>query len=96
MLDSVRESQACFGHLSADTLSRVAASFFGVANPDLLAEEARVLPVVMLAAGQALFRQGDPGDSAYVLLAGKLQIVVEQPDGRAQLIDELEVGSTAD
>lgn len=32
-------------------------------------------------AGETLFHQGDPGDAAYVILAGKADILTESPNG---------------
>ncbi|MCE7987704.1 MAG: hypothetical protein DYG89_41600 [Caldilinea sp. CFX5] len=46
------------------------------------------LEVVYLAANQLLFRQGDPGDSLYVLVAGRLTIEIQQPTGATLVVDE--------
>jgi predicted acylesterase/phospholipase RssA/CRP-like cAMP-binding protein len=35
-----------------------------------------------IAAGEWLWHQGDPGDSLYVILTGRLEVVVEQPERR--------------
>lgn len=47
--------------------------------------------VVRFKAGDILFRQNDPGDSAYVILSGKARVFVDGPDGE---IDLAEVGET--
>ena len=41
--------------------------------------------VVSFKAGDVLFRQNDPGDSAYVILSGKARIFVDGPDGEIRL-----------
>lgn len=48
--------------------------------------------------GETLFRQGDPGDAAYVILAGKADILAESPTGQikvAELDDNDIVGEIA-
>ena len=36
---------------------------------------------VIFSAGQDLFRQGDPGDAAYVILSGDADVIVDTPGG---------------
>ena len=48
---------------------------------------------VALPQGQALFRQGDPGDSMYLLLQGRLSVRLEHEDGTATQLAELEPGT---
>ena len=43
-------------------------------------------------AGEVLFRQGDLGDAAYVILSGKADILVDSPNGQIK-ITELETNS---
>lgn len=50
------------------------------------------------AAGEILFRQGDRGDAAYVILTGKADILVEAPGGQikvAEVEDNSIVGEIA-
>ncbi len=42
--------------------------------------------------GAALMRQGEEADAAYVIVAGTAQVVLEKPDGSADLIDLLSAG----
>lgn len=37
-------------------------------------------------AGDIIMKQGDPGDCAYLIEDGQVEIVVERPDGRVQLV----------
>jgi CRP-like cAMP-binding protein/predicted acylesterase/phospholipase RssA len=50
------------------------------------------LTSVDLAAGEVLFRQGDPGDSLYVVRSGALQVVVALPTGQEHELARLESG----
>ncbi|MDR6755956.1 CRP-like cAMP-binding protein [Mycoplana sp. BE70] len=53
---------------------------------------------VSYAAGEILFRQGDRGDAAYVILTGKADILVEAPGGQikvAEVEDNSIVGEIA-
>jgi CRP-like cAMP-binding protein len=38
-------------------------------------------------AGDTLFHQGDPGDAAYVILAGKADILTESPNGQIKVAE---------
>lgn len=42
---------------------------------------------VKFKAGQNLFRQGDPGDAAYVLLTGNADILVDSPTGEIKVAE---------
>jgi CRP-like cAMP-binding protein len=47
---------------------------------------------VKYASGQTLFRQGDPGDAAYVVLSGDADVLIETPAGE-QKVAEVEPNS---
>lgn len=49
---------------------------------------------VRLRAGEWLFRQGDPGDSLYVVLTGRLEIVIEQDGAEPKVIRILGRGAS--
>ena len=40
---------------------------------------------VTYAPGQMLFRQGDVGDAAYVVLSGKAEVMVDSPSGQIKV-----------
>jgi CRP-like cAMP-binding protein len=42
---------------------------------------------VKYAAGQTLFRQGDPGDAAYVVLSGDADILIDTPTGEQKVAE---------
>ena len=44
--------------------------------------------------GGVLMRQGEPGDSVFVLLAGRLQAVHDEPDGRTRVVGDIVAGET--
>lgn len=61
---------------------------FGGLPDEALSELDRACRPHRLAAGEALFRQGDPGDGMYVLDAGRLEVRVQR-DGRESAVDAL-------
>lgn len=48
--------------------------------------------VLHYAAGEVIFRQGYPGDHAYVIKTGQVEIYSEWPDGRIESIAILHEG----
>src|SRR6266545_6197244 len=44
---------------------------------------------VRLAAGEILFRQGDPGDALYLIVSGRLGVRVANADGIETIVDDL-------
>src|SRR4051794_29533052 len=78
-------------HLSSHIL---VADIFKDLEPATLHELEAELSTVTIAAGEELFRQGDPGDSLYILVQGRLAVTILQNDGREQVIDELDPGAT--
>ncbi len=70
-------------------LSRFLAARFGEIQPDtlqFLREHARWVEV---AAGEVLMEQGDPGDSAYLSISGRLRVYRSGEDGEARAVREL-------
>ncbi len=59
------------------------------ANLGTLAQLARARTV---ASGEVLFRQGDPGETLLIVLAGELRASVYGPDGREQILRRLGQG----
>lgn len=48
---------------------------------------------VELGAGEVLMEEGQPGDSAYLSLSGRLRVYVKNPDGSSRLVRELGRGA---
>jgi predicted acylesterase/phospholipase RssA/CRP-like cAMP-binding protein len=69
----VPEPQAQAQHGAA--LKAAVEQLFGGLDPDVLAEVRRSAEVRVLRGGQVLFREGDPGDAAFLVLAGRLRAV---------------------
>jgi predicted acylesterase/phospholipase RssA/CRP-like cAMP-binding protein len=72
------------------------ARLFDTADADTLAAIQRAAEWVSLPAGEVLFRQGDAGDAAYVVVAGRLRAVVRDPEervvgevGRGEMVGEM-------
>src|SRR5262245_34482242 len=69
---------------------------FDTADADTLAEIERASEWVSLTAGEMLFRQGDPADAAYLVVAGRLRVVTHDPEervvgevGRGEMVGEM-------
>ncbi|HZG65427.1 MAG TPA: cyclic nucleotide-binding and patatin-like phospholipase domain-containing protein [Herpetosiphonaceae bacterium] len=45
-----------------------------------------------LASGETLFRQDDPSDSLYIVVNGRLRVILEQPDGTRRTLNEISRG----
>ena len=74
---------------------RVAAflqELFGTLTPDALSEIERQVTWVHLDSGRELFRQGDKADGAYLVVVGRLRVVVRGPGDAERVIDETGAG----
>jgi CRP-like cAMP-binding protein len=67
----------------AELLRRV--PLFAQVEPSKLKLLAFASDRVKYAAGQALFHQGDPGDAAYVVLAGDADVLIDTPAGEQKV-----------
>ncbi|KQM31441.1 cyclic nucleotide-binding domain-containing protein [Agrobacterium tumefaciens] len=61
--------------------------FFSEMEPSKLKLLAFASDRVSYLAGDELFRQGDIGDSAYVLLTGKVDVLIDSPSGQIKLTE---------
>lgn len=68
--------------------------FFDRLGREGKAEITDELDLVVLSAGQALFRQGEPGDSMYIVDRGLLEVRVVGADGAYHVIDRLDSGES--
>jgi NTE family protein len=73
-------------HALSDVLR--ASSLFGGLADEVLDGIRREIGRVDLASGEVLFRAGDRGDSLYVVLHGRLRILVTNRDGRELVVRE--------
>lgn len=65
---------------------------FSLLSPDEAARVGGYLDPVALAAGDVLFREGDPGDDLYIIRRGRIRIGIRLPDGTEHRIAELTTG----
>ncbi len=68
--------------------------FFRTFDASSLVDLEAELELIRLSVGETLFRQGDRGDSMYVLIRGLLHIRISNPDGSEAVIDVLDPGAT--
>ncbi|MBW2294320.1 MAG: patatin-like phospholipase family protein [Deltaproteobacteria bacterium] len=81
------------GTIGSDNLHAALKGVFGPLDDTLLAEISDKLEVIDVAGGTALFREGDPGDSLYILLRGRLNVSVFDPEtGVEKLLGETAPG----
>lgn len=67
--------------------------FFGRLDRSARAEIIDDLQRVDLPAGDYLFRQGDPGDSMYIVESGLLEVRMRGEDGRMMILDRLDANA---
>lgn len=79
--------------LYANKLTLTLISHFPMFDPMLLEELKSTASWRHLKYGEPLVRQGDPGDSLYLVIQGRLGIIKETPGQAAQLIGERGQGS---
>ena len=81
-----------FPALYEQLLTRILATVFGELDTqalDLLREHLRWVEV---AGGQTLMAQGEPGDSMYISVSGRLRAYVAQEDGSPRMVREMSRG----
>ena len=69
-------------------------SLFGSADPEILAELPAEVEAVTLKAGETLFRQGDSAGAIYIVMIGRLRVVLEEEDGAELVLNEVGRGET--
>lgn len=82
VLDWMRQSQL------ATYLGEIFGTFNSSDREVLRQLEAKV-QINTLAGGDVLFRQGDPAGAAYVVMSGRLRVVLEDPGGEERTLNEL-------
>jgi predicted acylesterase/phospholipase RssA/CRP-like cAMP-binding protein len=81
--------------LESDALKAALRNVFGPIDDALLAKLSHQLELVDVPGGSALFRHGDPGDSLYVLLRGRLNVSLIDPEtGAGKLVGETAPGES--
>ena len=81
-------------HLGSKSVSELAAllgatDLFVGQDETLLREFAGRCDQKYLAAGEVLIREGDPADSVYILVSGRLRVLVKQADGVETTVSEI-------
>lgn len=71
-----------------------AAELLAGLDPSILARLAAELTSAQLPAGHCLLRQGDPGDCMYVVVRGRLRVVLEQGEKAQQFLREIGPGES--
>jgi CRP-like cAMP-binding protein len=76
-------------------LRRACTGIFGDLEADLLDALVDGFEAVDVLGGEALLRQGDPGDSLYILLRGRLSVSIADPDtGEERVVGETSPGDS--
>lgn len=78
--------------MSADVSLLAEVPLFSLLDDEERAELARHVEVVHVAAGQHVFRHGDPGDSIYIIRSGKIETYCENNAGEKIVLATAEFG----
>jgi predicted acylesterase/phospholipase RssA len=82
------------GALAAIEAATGAGGLFAALDADARAAIESESEWVSLQSGDVLFREGDEGDSLFVLISGRLRVLVSGPDGAGALVAEIGRGET--
>jgi CRP-like cAMP-binding protein/predicted acylesterase/phospholipase RssA len=63
--------------------------FFGALDELVLRDIEGALEPISLKSGQTLFRQGDAGDALYLVVGGRVRVVVTEESGQERIVAEL-------
>jgi len=77
-----------------ELLTRTLVSLFGTISPESCREIEENVEVVHLKGGEWLFSQGDPGDSMYIVMGGRLRALNHSDGGGDQMIGEISRGES--
>jgi predicted acylesterase/phospholipase RssA/CRP-like cAMP-binding protein len=80
--------------LRRSQLMAILPNYFGVCDETIRREIEAQLEWIHLQRGQPLFRQGEAGDSLYIVVSGRLQAVIEQGETHEQIIGEITQGES--
>jgi NTE family protein/lysophospholipid hydrolase len=78
--------------LRRSQLAVILQDLFGFMAEGLFAKVEQFLEWVHIQRGEVLYRRGDQGDSLYIIVSGRLQALVEDVDGPAQVVGEMSRG----
>lgn len=87
-------ARAVLPRLQRAQLAGVLNRLFGPLDPAALKQLQAELEWRTLPAGEVLFRQGEAGDALYVVVDGRLRVVVEDRDGGERTVDEVGRGES--
>jgi predicted acylesterase/phospholipase RssA/CRP-like cAMP-binding protein len=80
--------------LRRERLSANLVALFGSVDPGLADDLLRLGEWVKVSGGDRLFREGEPGDSMYIVVAGRLVAVCEDAFGRRRVVGQIRPGET--
>jgi len=79
-------------HLQDKLLTKLLQDFLGHVEPSALAQMRQHLEWVEIEAGATLMQQGDPGDSMYLSVSGRLRAYETGESGEEQMLSEMSRG----
>jgi lysophospholipid hydrolase len=87
-------ARAMLPRLHRTQLAGVLTGLFGALDPGALKQLQSELEWRALPAGEVLFREGDAGDALYVVVSGRLRVVVDDGAGGERTVDEVGRGAS--
>ena len=79
-----------FGFSPHEIKSHLASTeLFQTLDQSILEEITKQVEVIRVPGGDSLFKQGDPGDSLFIVINGRLRVIVRHEDGQEEVVAEL-------